>query len=314
MRIAPKIEKIITGQLLILALACAVLLFLGGPDSGSLRFIRVGWDFGHLFSFALWSYLLLNRFRPASLKTAGGLVFLFAVVIGAATEVLQSFVGRNASMADFYHDQIGAALGLVGYYCFAGRIIGFRLWLLGGATVLMLVWLLAPVMQVAVDDLLAATQFPLLSGFETPLEASRWGGSAKRKITRQIAYTGRASLQVEFSTQRYSRVELRDFPRDWRGFAALSMEIYNPEETPLRVFLRVHDLGHDHAYSDRYNTQLDVAHGWHHFSVPLQTLERAPRKREMDLGDIAAVILFVDKLEQPQKIYIDDVRLLPSAN
>ena len=66
------------------------------------------------------------------------------------------------------------------------------------------VWSLLPFGKVVVDDLVAWRQFPLLSGFETPLEQTRWSGTARRAISYLVHAEGCTTLRIDLGTQRYS--------------------------------------------------------------------------------------------------------------
>jgi hypothetical protein len=181
------------------------------------------------------------------------------------------------------------------------------------ALVLALVgWAIVPFTKVAIDDLVARQQFPLLSGFETPLELSRWGGVNSRTLDRQHSFSGSTALRVDLNTSRYSGVALKYFPADWSAYRFLHFQLYNPEEKPFPLYLRIHDQEHatfENRYSDRYNTSFVASAGWNEIKIPLALVEQAPRDRKMDLSKVAGMIIFVDKLERSRTIFLDDVAL-----
>ncbi len=297
-----------------LALIFAVLLFVGGPDSSSLRSFRYVWGVGHLFCFALWTYFYVE-WRPAQpFRRQVVEVFILTFLVGGMVELIQSQIGREAAWQDLGNDLIGSMLGMAFVAPSRKTVSRWTLRAFQLPVVLLACWSLFPVAQVLVDDVIARQQFPLLSGFETPLEISRWSGSAHREVSNEIAFSGQSSLKIRLSTHLYSGLGLKDFPRDWSGYRSISLQIFNPESEPLKLHFRVHDLyhsDHDNAYSDRFNTTFSLHQGWNHLQVPLQKIAHAPKTRQLDLTQVGGMGVFVGKLKKSRTIYLDDVRLLP---
>ena len=299
--------------LLLLAFICGVLLFVGGPDKSTLRSLRYGWDLGHLVCFGLWSYLYLLWRGRRSFQRLSLEVLLLCLLFGAVTELLQAQIGREATIQDLGNDLVGGLLGLA--FLPSGLTGSVRRWLWSYRLLVLLVvgWIIFPIAKMALDDVIARQQFPLLSGFETPLEVSRWGGSAFKTVSTEVAFSGKASLQVRFGTQRYSGVAFREFPRDWSGFARLGLEIFSPYRDSFKIYLRIHDQLHDNQYTDRYNRTVTLMPGWNEVDVSLQDVRRAPRTRQLDLSRVAEMVLFVGKLSAPRTVYIDNVALIPAG-
>ena len=300
--------------LAILALSSATLLFVGGPDPDSLRSFRYAWGMGHLFCFALWSYLYVNWRVDQPFKRQIFEVVLLAFVLGGLTELIQSGIGREATWQDLGNDLIGAFLGVVFFAKSKKTVSEWQLRFLQIPILLMALWSLFPVGKVIIDDAIAWQQFPLLSGFETTLEASRWGGSAKREINHEFYFAGSSSLRIELTTQRYSGIGLKDFPENWGDYSAVSLQVFNPDQEPLLLHFRIHDQFHrenGNAYGDRFNASFKITPGWNHLQVSLEDVAKAPKKRSLDLTRIAGMGVFIGKISQPRTIYLDDVRLLP---
>lgn len=295
-----------------LALLCVVLLFVGGPGPYSSRTFTYAWGLGHLFCFALWTYLYLAWRTPQPLLRQIGEVLLLALLLGAGSELLQANFGREASWQDLGNDLLGSLLSLSFAPSIKKQLPALRLFSFRFLVLAVVGWAIVPFAKVAIDDLVVRQQFPLLSGFETPLELSRWGGTSKRRLDRQHVYSGSAALRVDLTTSRYSGASLKYFPADWSSYRLLRFQIYNPEEQPLQLYFRIHDQKHKSSgnrYSDRYNTSFVAAAGWTEIEIPLSKVMQAPRDRKMDLAKVAGMIVFVDKLEQSRTIYLDDVAL-----
>ena len=309
----PKLTRVQTFLLLPPALICAALLFVGGPGPESLRSVRHGWVAGHLVCFALWSYLYLSWRGSMSFRRLVAEVVVFCLVAGGLTEILQSLVGREPSWQDVFNDVLGGLIAVVFFAPQRKQLLAPARHLLQFALILVLAWGLTPFSRALADDVISYYQFPLLSGFETPFEETRWGGKSRRYIDRELAYEGDKSLRVELVAGWYPGVFLNYFPSDWRDYAALQMFVHYPGEELFELHLRVHDQHHrfyDNVHRDRFNSGILLEPGWNRIQVMLADVVSAPRGRELDLQRVAGVGLFAVSLEQPQVIHIDEVRLL----
>ena len=294
-----------------LVIACSAFLFIGGPDADSLRSFRYIWGLGHIICFFLWACLYASWRAEQSFVRIFFEVLLLSFIFGGLTELIQGQIGREASWKDLANDMIGGMAGLL-FLAGVRRTLP-KLWLrlLQAPCLLLLLWILFPAARVIVDDLVARQQFPLLSGFETDLEQTRWNGSIVRQVTDRVYFQGKRSLRIVLSTQRYAGIGLKDFPRDWRGFREFSMQVYNPDSEPLTLHFRIHDRRHNQDYRDRYNASFDILPGWNHLQVSLADVEHSPEGRLLDLSHIAGMGVFVGKLDRPRIVFLDDVKLVP---
>ncbi len=301
-----------------LALVAATLLFVGGPDNYTLRSFRYLWGGGHLFCFALWAYLYVRFRAKQSFFRQVGEVLVLTFILGGITELIQAQIGREAAWQDLGNDLIGGLLGVVFFAESRKTLSIWQLRFLQVPVLLLFFWTLLPTAKVMIDDSVAFRQFPLLSGFETPLEISRWSGSVKRSRDHQVAFSGNSSLRIALTTQRYSGIGLKDFPRDWSAYGAVRLRVFNPDQNLLTLHFRIHDQyhtshknSHSLGYSDRFNTSFKLKPGWNRLQVALAKVAHAPKGRLLDLTKIGGMGLFVGKLAEPRTIYIDDVMLIP---
>ncbi len=296
-----------------LALVFAILLFVGGPGASSLRSFRYIWGVGHLFCFALWVYLYLHWRSQQPLVRQLLEVVILVFLVGGSVELIQGQIGREASWIDLGNDMIGGLAGMVFLSPARNQLSFWRLKFFQLIILGLLIWSLLPVGKVLLDDVIAYQQFPLLAGFETPLEASRWSGSARRHVVHDIHYSGTASLRVQLTTHRYSGISLKESPRNWSGYRAVSLYVFNPDAEILQLHFRIHDRDHyehDNAYSDRFNTSFKLRQGWNHLQVDLDRVEHAPKTRLLDLSQVTGLGLFVGKLPRNRIIYVDQVELI----
>lgn len=298
------------------ALVCGVLLFAGDGRTEARSLDRL-WDLGHLPAFALFTCLLVTHWRPLA-RRPFGIQMLMAIGLmaffGWSVEVIQLHMGRTFSWLDLRKDLLGACLGLV--FCAPGRKELSRPLRLGLMLLLAawVVWEAVPAGRALLDEHTARRQFPLLSGLETPFERDRWAGDARYFIDRSVHYQGKASLRVELGTDHYSGVALHYFPRDWRGYAFLRIDLFNPESEPLALTCRVNDREHDrrgYRHEDRFNRSFQIASGWQTISIPLEEIRTAPAERLMQMDDVDNLMIFAIRLPRPRTLYIDHVRLSP---
>ncbi len=300
--------------LLLAAIVLLVLLFVSGPSYRAPRSLIAAWDLGHVAAFTLWSYLLvlwtpLDRAAPAR---QWGAVLAFCLVAGAATEGLQFLAGGDASTGDLLRDMAGGVIAGA-WLSPSSKALPERLRAAARtfAAVVLLVACL-PLASALGDEAIARIQFPVLSDFETPFEQSRWDGNARLSMDRSVARHGNASLRVDMDTSEYSGAFLVYFPRNWKGFRWLKVEVFNPSPGELELVCRIHDQAHergDQSYEDRYNKRFRLGSGWSEIRVDLGEVAAAPAGRTMDLGAMRAVGFFAVRLPAPRTVFLDYVRL-----
>jgi len=308
------LDKTHTFILIPVAAIFAVLLFVGGPDASTLRSFRYLWGMGHLFSFSLWTYFYTNWRSHLTFKRQLLEVLFLVFIVGGVVELIQGQIGREASWVDLGNDLIGGLAGVAFFSSVRSTLSFWSLKFLQLGVLLLIVWSFSPVAKVLIDDVIAREQFPLLSDFETPLESSRWSGSARRNVVDDIHFSGTSALKVQLSTQLYSGLGLKEFPRDWSAYRFISLQVFNPDSEPLKLHFRIHDryhYEHDNAYSDRFNASFILRQGWNHLQISLDKVARAPKTRRLDLTQVAGMGVFVGKLPQKRIIYLDEVRLIP---
>ena len=104
-----------------------------------------------------------------------------------------------------------------------------------------------------------------------------------------VAGPGYHSSRVGMDTSLYSGITLVHFPRNWRGYRILVLEVFNPSPEGLEVTCRIHDRQHEEGeqrHEDRFNKNFHLRPGWNSIRIDLGEVTRAPVGRTMDLGEI----------------------------
>ena len=299
------------GSMVVVAISCLILLFVGGPHSFSQRSHELTWGLGHILCFAVWSALFLEWRREWSFVRQFVVVIFLTLLLGVGIELIQATLGRNFDLADVLNNLAGSLLVLAFSACGRQSPKRWRL-LVQLLAVLMLSVGLFPLGKALFDEYQASTQFPILSDFESSLELDRWQGNSLRSMNRDFVAHGDFSLKVDLNTDRYSGLSLKFLPGDWRAFEMLTFDLYNPSKAALRVTCRIHDRFHadyDNAYTDRFNKTFIIEPGWIQVDLPLKQVSEAPKNRMLDLEQVAGLGIFVMDQKEAKTLYIDHVRL-----
>jgi VanZ family protein len=300
----------------ILMLFLFPLFFFGGPDYYSSRSFKNFWNVGHVVFFALFSYQLLidgRLFRNKSFFQKLFLCLFISTILGIFIEFAQNGFDRDVEINDLWRDLLGASIGFflspLALNKLTKTIILFSL-----TAVLMLQSI--PWFLVLADEINANLTFPVLSDFESEVEATRWSGDALLTISDEMAFSGDHSLRVDLGTEKYSGIALRYFPKDWSEYQILLFEVFNTDDN-LDITVRIHDQLHtqgEQLYSDRFNRKLTLHKGWNTININLADVASAPVTRRMDLSSVGGLGVFVVEQSVAKRIYLDAVKLVKIDN
>lgn len=304
-----------------LALVASAVLLLGIqaplPDKRSLHEL---WNAGHIALFWLLSFFACRLFAAALgpvdfRKLFAGALFA-TLLIGGATEYLQSWVGRESSAQDLLLNLAGAALGCccmalfelhqsrrtgdINRWLSATRFAGPFLFVTLCATLAAL----APLWLALVDERRAARQFPVLVEYRYRSEMGRHIANAQTRFAD-------GALLARFSTERYSHVSWNYLARDWSGYRALVISLDNRAGGPVSMTCRVHDFAHESNYLhyDRFNRRFELEPGSAQLLIELDEVRSAPRDREMDMRNIASLICFTGARKPAALVAFDRITL-----
>src|SRR6185437_10340505 len=246
-----------------IAAAAVVLTVIFGDLPGNTQYMAVLQNGCHAPAFAVLSLigqvLLTKRVRPALARALT--VVLAMVLVGIATEGVQSLIGRIA--------------GLV--VCAAAAAY----------------WLL-PLAQCAQAYWERWTQFPVLAQFRSPRDL--YFVSSSGTDTRIVAvgpHDGGLALQTVLDSGPWPGITLFELMPDWRGYHRLEVDLSNAGQTALPLNLRVNDRAHRGETDDRFNLELVLQPAERRtLSIPLESIASSPRSRRMDMSQISQLILF----------------------
>jgi len=299
----------------------AVTLSAPGPDI-NLRSAIALHDFGHVVAFGLVTALLTLTLGARPRPTVAARIRAICVAagaalgLGAAVELAQAVSGSHGDPWDVLRDGAGALSAALILVALDPRISSRGRMSVGALASVALTTLAYPVFAALEDEARAKNQFPVLANFETAGELSRFhlGEGARPTVVRITDDEGQSvsAMQLHWPAARYPGLELRYFPRDWRGMHALKLIVVNPEPTPIEITVRIDDIEYRSNLLDRYNRAFALSPGLNRIEIPLSDVEFAPRDRRLDLGRVHAVLVFAVNLDQPRRMIIGPISLVPS--
>ena len=290
-------------------LVVAPFFFVGGPDASSSVLLKNVWNFGHIIFFAI-LLLLIQSSKPLVGWKTWLWVTIIAIAVGALIEFVQFFVGRNASLDDVLHNVFGVWLGLF-WGQKPSRVI-WRMRFMSGLLITPAAWL---VIDSGIAHITMHNQFPLLNSFESRHELQQLHANntlVKIQQTQQFHTHGISSAQVSLATHPYSGVSLLGSYGDWNGYAALSLDLFNPDTEPLELVVRIADVQHDRGdnnFNDRFNRRILLQQGWNQVQIDLNDVRNAPYKRVMHMHQISDITIFAVGLLRTREFYLDNVKL-----
>ncbi len=235
-----------------------------------------------------------------------GLTSAVVMLLAVATEWLQTFSGRQVSMADLLHDAL-AMMVVILLYIGLRNVRKRAVWRYGliAAAAALLLYALLPLLTLSWHGWQRDQAMPVVMNLSAPWQAS-FLQLQQARITpaEQEGYTRVVLLPGEFPG-----VENIEPVADWSAYHRLTFRIRSDQADSFFLVLRIHDAAHNQNYSDRYNRRLVVLPGMNQYHINLQAVRQAPAGRAMQLDSIASIVLFAVKRETPVAFDISPLHL-----
>jgi VanZ family protein len=304
-------------------LVAALLLFLFFGDApASSRFWNAFLDAGHTALFGVIAlvvyYWVASRRRGASALSNGLAAFAITVILGALTEVLQTFQARgDPSVTDLLRDAAGAgAFLLIAWVVSTWR----KHWTSARlAAVVVAVVLLASagwtLMRTTACYAARDNAYPTLFNLDGSWWESEFLDLGQNRLTPGVRTMPGGERQdvrlsrLDLAPGRYSGITFDEPYPDWRGRDALALTIVSDLDQALPMAIRVHDASHDQRLRDRFNRSFNIVPGVNRLRIPLEDIRNAPDRRKMDMARIRGVILFAFDLKKPASLFVGPLRL-----
>ena len=161
------------------------------------------------------------------------------------------------------------------------------------------------------ENISSSQQKLVLLDFESDeqLDELGWKCGTTYERTKEYAVSGQYSLKMEM----YPRVTWPGFSKSiktsWAGYNNLSLNIFNPESSPIHIFYRIDDRCGNPPYADRANGRFLLNPGANTLSLNLKELKTSDGKRHLDLTTICSFLLFLHQPHEKTTLYLDDLTL-----
>lgn len=317
-------SKLIRFGVIGVVLSTALALLLAPISLGNAELSRTLEDTFHVPLFALVAVAALICIKPGKHEPRFKhycMAFGAAICIGMAGELAQLLLTstRHAQWQDVLMDACGATIGLCLHAArsAASSRRNHRKMLLAVATVVFAL-ALAPVASSCLAYLQRSRKAPDLFTLETSagrhfLYAS--GSSIKPTMVPtewDVGADKLALLVVPAADGRWPGIMILEPWPDWRTYSQLEIDVINPHYDALTLFLRIDDRAHNQEFTDRFNRRLDIApHQRVRIRIPLSAVQQAPATRQLNMGEIANLVLFADSELGAHAFYLCGMRLLP---
>ena len=274
---------------------------------------REAFNSGHVILFAVISYVLYFRvsitFRFSNTVIIYLIVLVAGLLLGLAIEVLQDLLQREASIDDLYRNFSGIISGL-GLVSLRRQKSLFNKILMAMFSLGFLLLGTCSLFQISWHYIQRTNAFPVILDFN-----AEWSDSFVRYNRAELDMSsGRPGdkdrlFRIRFETGLYPGVAIIEPAPDWSAYRNLRFKVTSGAENDTNLILRIHDKSHDNNYRDRFNQKLILHPGLNEMVITLDQIKKGPANRDLDLTNIAGLILFLSKVERPQLLEISNIYL-----
>ncbi|MBD3317745.1 MAG: hypothetical protein GF344_18310 [Chitinivibrionales bacterium] len=277
-------------------------------------------NYGHVPLFAVLTVSLFHFWRNTIQVPRTFLypiAFGSAMILGLLSEIAQVTGPRDAELSDLLRDGLGSA-GALALMFSHDRILKLSRTIRFLALLTGVVLLLAPLTRVIVAAVTLTHRnknFPTICSFESLLEMR--GLSVDNAYAERVPPPPRWKKASGRSVAAITFHNADDWPRfgwpnpypDWRGSDTLTFEVWSDIDSSRPIFVRINDLDHNHASTDRFGRRIEITPGATTVSIPLQSVAQAPQGRTMRMDRIADLTVFAERNAEEFMLYFDNFRL-----
>ena len=143
---------------------------------------------------------------------------------------------------------------------------------------------------------------------EETLDTLSWKCKTLFSLSDKHPTSGQKCLKLDLYPSPYPGITLNGFNQVWSKYNTLKFDIYNQEEIPLRLTIRIDDAKNP-SYDDRYNHSIILRPGMNHVSISFRSLVTTGTDRNIDLANIQRVTFFLVQPSEKRTLFFDDIRL-----
>ncbi len=296
------------------------------PAPEANRFDGDSHNLAHVLIFGLLGLVLSRTLRRSASRRHGRIAvtvvsLVAGLVFGAATEYAQGFLGGIPSWPDVARDMLGSAVGAGAAFALepgTQPATRRRYWL--GVVVGLIIgaW---PLAVTLLDYRARNAIFPVLLDPNVPRSLSFTSSFGEpvfveplpaglTSLPHALPRTGLA-IRVPLERGPWPGVTLEEPFADWRGWRAFVVEAANPNDTPIRLYVRVNDRIHDNRWEDRFDTAVELPpRSRGRFEFPVADIVGAPQGRRLNLTQVEKIVVFHSGPAPGRAFYLERLSLV----
>ena len=133
-----------------------------------------------------------------------------------------------------------------------------------------------------------------------------WGLHGQRRCG--ICDEGERAFRVTFEKGRqYPGFKSARVDLDWSGYDTLRMDVFNPQEAPVSVVVKITDTQSGAAFDSRYNGDVFILNGQNSIEIPFEKMRAGGRR--IDVAHITEVNIFMGAPKADTVLYFDNIRV-----
>lgn len=100
---------------------------------------------------------------------------------------------------------------------------------------------------------------------------------------------------------------------DWRDYNLLSLDVFNPSNSPFSITVRIDDRDFFLEDGDWYSERFELRYGVNHLIIPFDSFI-TKKHRRLDLSHIHELAIFVENLRTKKILYLDTIKIQKSGS
>jgi hypothetical protein len=302
--------------LIVVAVAVLVLLHIAKVPAEGL-WLQSFLNSLHVFVFAVVVLLLFAATKAIpnlSITRRATITLIATFALGIVSEAAQISGPRDASLEDLFSNWLGASGTLLVAIAFLPKTLANNKSRLSVslAGLAILAFALFPLLKVSAAYAEQYIQKPVLVSFDSLLPRTFVRPQHSTLTIVKLPSGNEVVGRVSLTDGAWPGLIIHDIWPDWSPYSELVVDLHLDAEAPLEIHFRVHDKQHqvgEQPYNDRFNLTRELQPGRQTLRIPLEQIRIAPRDREMDLSQIAGMVLFCSTGQAGRDFQLVEIRL-----
>jgi len=259
-----------------------------------------------------------NRFRPI---THYLISLVCSVNLALFSEIIQILGPRDADIGDLVRDIIGIVVFLGIYATFDSKLNNsikkpkiYNNNLIRIILPVIIIIPLIPGIKGSLSYFHRSRQFPAINSFDSNLERQYMeiSNADVDFVNPPPGFKTRAHkkvCEIVFHPAQYPGIKILEPEPDWSLYQTLKLDVYSETDSDIVLAIAIADRSHNHEFNDRYTQTFTIKTGINEISISLEDIKKAPKNREINIKEIASILIFLVKPEIETILYFDNILL-----